>query len=414
MRKVFFVMLILLHFCAFAQDTIVLKNTLSHFEDFFSKIVDDFDIENYINQELKKDYIVVSLDECIDVALQNNCNIKITQAMYMSSFYDYKNALTKFLPIFSVASYISDYRGQILVGGVLSDDLHETAVSVALQGIHELTQGGKQIFEAKAKKYFSSSKKHEHNSSVSRTVYEVYVAYYRLLMSKKNVEIYFENLVDRKIYFELSKKCEKIKNNDNFNSTRAKRDFEIAKSQLLTSLFEFKKRQYELVSIMSINQATYLMPIEEDKITIDLFNSDLTLDELIKSAYEKRQDINRLKSLVLYNNEIKNTYKTEFIPKPYLLFQERFQGTLDTTISPNYMLTFNLDWMPGENLSLGTTTKIKSQNEKIKATKLELENLYSTLIKNIYIAYSNYFYNKSQMNVSKTKIKFATETLKIA
>ena len=120
--------------------------------EFCDRFIDDIDIEKFIRQELKNNYVVVSLDECISVALQNNFNIAIKYHTFKSSKYEYQNALSKFLPVLSTTSYIADYSGQILVGGVLRDSFHETAISVNITAEHKLTEGGKQIFQAKAAK----------------------------------------------------------------------------------------------------------------------------------------------------------------------------------------------------------------------------------------------------------------------
>ena len=149
----------------------VLPKKESVVEEFCEKYINDINIEEFIKKEIENDYVVVSLDECIDVALKNNFDIAIKEKEYFSSKYQYHNALSKFLPILTTRSYISDFRGQILVGGVLSDKFHETAISANLTAEHELTQGGKQIFEAKAKKYFSRSKKHNLNFTKSQILY---------------------------------------------------------------------------------------------------------------------------------------------------------------------------------------------------------------------------------------------------
>ena len=128
------------------------------FKEFCEKYINDLEIENFIKQELSNDYVVVSLDECLDVALKNNFNIEIKNHNYKSSKYEYQNALSKFLPTLTTTSYIADYQGQILVGGVLNDRFHETAVSVNITAEHKLTEGGKQVFQAKAAKYFQKSK----------------------------------------------------------------------------------------------------------------------------------------------------------------------------------------------------------------------------------------------------------------
>ena len=127
MRILVLSFLILFNFIAFSSnlldEEIVLDKSGCKLNEFCSKYIDDIDIEKFIKEEMKEDYVLISLDECIDIALKNNFNIKINNANYKSSKYDFDNAKTKFLPILYASSYIQDYGGQILVGGVLQDNL---------------------------------------------------------------------------------------------------------------------------------------------------------------------------------------------------------------------------------------------------------------------------------------------------
>ena len=64
--------------------------------------------------------------------------------------------------------------------------------------------------------------------------------------------------------------------------------------------------------------------------------------------------------------------KTEFVPKPLLNFQQQFQGTIGSSIKPNQVVAGYIEWQPGENIFMGTITKLKAQTELIKQRKLEL------------------------------------------
>ena len=145
----------------------LVKNACKN-NNFSSAVLDNLDIEKFINKEIKNDYVFVGLDECLDIALKNNFDIEISNHDYKKYNYDYQNALTNFLPILSFNSYITDFHGQILVGDVLSDNLHETAISASFEARHNLTKGGSEIFEAKAKKYFARSRKHNYNYTKSQ------------------------------------------------------------------------------------------------------------------------------------------------------------------------------------------------------------------------------------------------------
>ena len=121
-------------------------------DEFCKEFIEDIDIEKFIRKEIEADYVLVSLDKCLDIAMKNNFNIQIADKEYFYSKYEFDYSLSKFLPMLSTTSYIADYSGQILVGGVLRDKFHETAISVNMTAQHDLTQGGRTIFEAKAAK----------------------------------------------------------------------------------------------------------------------------------------------------------------------------------------------------------------------------------------------------------------------
>ena len=239
------------------------------FKEFCEKYINDLEIENFIKQELSNDYVVVSLDECLDVALKNNFNIEIKNHNYKSSKYEYQNALSKFLPTLTTTSYIADYQGQILVGGVLNDRFHETAISVNITAEHKLTEGGKQVFQAKAAKYFQKSKKHEFNFSKSNTIYLTAKYYYEMLLAKIEIEIYYRNLIERNAQLAYAVSLEKSGFGMMFDVVRSKNESAIAKAKLLRALTNFRISQTRLAFVMGINVDTSMMPCEQDIVKID-------------------------------------------------------------------------------------------------------------------------------------------------
>ncbi len=382
--------------------------------EFCTKYIDDIDIEKYIKQEIKNDYIVVSLDQCIDTALKNNFDIRIQEHEYLSSKYEYQNALSKFLPILNTTSYITDYSGQILVGGVLRDTFHETAVSVNITGQHLLTEGGKQIFEAKARKYLQRAKKHDWNFNRSQTVYYTTRYYYEMLLAKINIEIYLRNLIERNAQLALAQKLEKSGFGTKFDVIRSKNESAQAKVSLLSSLNDFRLSQARLANVMGIEVGVALMPFEDDIQPLFLVDENLTVDDLFKLAIQNREDLESIRDTIGYQKEIKNVYITEFIPKPMIEYQQQFQGTINHSIRPNYVLAAYMSWQPGENLGIGTITKIKAQKEKIKATNLQLQNQLRNIEQTIVEAHSTSAFNKKEMEINKKRMDYSKESIKLA
>ena len=390
------------------------NNNKCSFDKFCEKYINDVEIEKFIKNELKEDYVVVSLDECIDVALKNNFNIEIKNHDYKSSKYEFQNALSKFMPTLNTTAYIADYQGQILVGGVLNDKFHETAISVNITAEHKLTEGGKQIFEAKAAKYFEKSKKHEFNFSKSNTVYLTARYYYEMLLAKLEIEIYYRNLIERNAQLAYAVSLEKSGFGTIFDVVRSKNESAIAKAKLLRALNDFKLSQARLANIMGIKVETPIMPCEKDVIGVDYLDKKLSMETLFDYARTKREDMLAYKDIISYEKQVKNVYYTEFMPKPLINFQQQFQGTVNAGVRPNYIAAAYMTWAPGENVIVGTVTKIKAQKERIQAKILEYQNQLRNIQQEIVSSFSTMQLTQRELPILKNRVDYSKKSVELA
>ena len=382
--------------------------------EFCKNFINDIDIENFIKKEIKADYVVVSLDECIDIALKNNFDIAIKDKEYFSRKYEYQNALSKFLPMLSTTSYISDYSGQILVGGVLRDRIHETAISVNITAEHDLTKGGRTIFEAKAKKYFARARKHDLTFSRSEVLYLTTRHYYEMLLAKVSIEIYLRNLIERNAQLTLAKNLEKAGFGTKFDVIRSQNKTADAKSFLINALNNFRLSQSRLANLMGINVETALMPFEDEIKPLYLIDENKDIHDFFEMARRNREDLKAYQDLISYEKQVKNIFLTDFIPKPYISYQQQFQGTVATSVNPNYILTGLLTWMPGENIIFGTYTKIKAQKEIIKKRILEFQKKLREVEQALVDSRSNSIFNKKQMAITQSRLEYSKQSIRLA
>ncbi len=397
------------------ENPIDLKSTVKcDLNEFCKEFIDNVDIEKFIKEQIKGEFVPVSLDECISVAMQNNFDIQIKYHEFKSSKYNYQYSLSKFLPNFETTSYIAHYAGQILVGGVLSDDFNEVALSINMNVYHNLTKGGKEIFEAKAAKYFSKSKNHQQNFTKTEVIYLTSKYYYETLLAKIYIEIYLRNLIERNAQLALTKSQEKAGFGTHFDVIRSQNESLDAKNKVLNALNSFRISEANLANILGIEIETKLMPFENEVNELDLIDYKKPIEELYNLALENREDLKSNKDLINYERQVKNTILTDFMPKPYVGYQQQFQGTAKTSIYPNYIIAGYLTWQPGEYLSVGTLKKIKVQNEKIKTKKLEYENNLRAIKENLIKAQSNSFFNKKQIEINKQRLDFSKESIKLA
>lgn len=384
-------------------------------DEYCEKYIKDIDIEKFIKNELKNDYVVVSLDECLDVALKNNFDIAINENRYKSSKYEFQNALSKFLPILYTKSYIAEYKGQILVGGVLNDNFKETAISVNLTAQHDLTNGGADVFEAKATKYFQKAQAHNLNFSKSQTIYLTCIGYYELLLAKERIEIYLRNLIERNAQMTLAQKLSDSGLGTKFDVIRSESELEFAKAKLLEALYNFKTKQSNLSNVMGINLNTALMPFENDVKRLELVDKDIySVEKLMDLALKNREDLKSYKDLINSEVQKRKLILTEFMPHPHVIFQQQFQGTIATKINSNYILGAYLDWAPGENSAFGTITKYKSKKAEIKAMRLELENKLRNIQEALVNNYNASIFASRGIKITKARVDFAKESVKLA
>lgn len=383
-------------------------------DEFCKDYIEDIDIEKFIKEQIEADYVVVSLDKCLDVAFKNNFDVQISSKDYFVSRYQYQNSLSKFLPVLNTTSYIADYSGQILVGGVLRDNFHETAISVNLTAQHDLTQGGRTIFEANASRYFAKSKKHQLNFNRSEVVFYTTKYYYEMLLAKIYIEIYLRNLIERNAQLTLAKNLANSGFGTKFDVIRSKNLSSQARAKLLDSLNDFRLSQSRLANLMGIDVNTALMPFEDDIKLLKLIDENLQIDYFFNLALENRQDLKAYKNLIAYEKQQKNVLVTDFVPKPLVNFQQQFQGTISTNINTNYILTGLLSWQPGENTIMGTYTKIKAQKERIKQQILEYENKYRNIQQGIIDSRSTSIFNEKQLEINKKRMEYSLQSVKLA
>ena len=419
MRLILLILVINLNFAFASENLFDSPIELIHKKDcsldsFCKQFVDDVDIEKFIKREMEYDYVVVSLDECLDVAMKNNFNVQISDKEYFSYRYEYQNALAKFLPTLGTTSYLSAYQGQFLVDNILSDSFNETALSFNLTVRHDLMQGGKTIFEARAAKYFAKSKKHDLNFTRTEVLYLTTRYYFEMLLAKINIEIFLRNLIERNAQFALTKNLATSGFGTQFDVVRAQNLSAYARVELLNALNQFRLSQSRLANIMGIDVQTPLMPFENEINPMNLVDIETDTKELFKIAIENREDIMSFKDLISYQKQVKNSYYTDFMPKPLVDYQYQLQGTLSTTISPNYNITLAMIWKPGEYLGLGTATKIKAQKEKIKKTMLELENKLREIEQLIIDAKSTSIFSQREMLVNKSRLDYSRQGIKLA
>ena len=411
----FFIFLFFLKSPVYAEIYDFLDKEYEHnLESYCKDCAKDIQLEEEITKFLEEKQIVVSLDECLDIALQNNFDIKSQFETYKSSEYLKKRAYAKFLPNIGYNFYSIYYRGQVLVGTALVDRFNELALSSNVFIEHDLTQGGRQIFEAKKSKF----KKREHREKLNFTKEKVLMLtasyYWQLLENKINIEIHIKNLHERVAQLRLTENLKASGMGTEFDIIRQKNEVANAKRSLIEAMTEYRLQQAKLSNIMGIELKTTLFPIEEKVETLNLVDKNIEIDTLYETARKNRKDIKALENEIKAMKNEKRAILTDFIPKAKIIGQYQDEGTAALGLGGAVVLGAYADWYLGENLGVGTFTNAKAKTHEINSKKhnltIQLRNIKEELL-------DSYYHSKlllKQIDITREQVEYATQSVTLA
>lgn len=374
----------------------------------------EVDVKEEIVQFFKETPVPVSLDECIGVALLNNFNIKASNSEYISSKWDYRNALSQFLPEVNFEGYSIYYRGQVLVGNVVPEHVKELALSGTLVVSHDLTSGGAQIFEAKAKKMTARANLKSLDFKKDEVILETAKDYYELLRAKISIEIQLKNLYERTAQLKLTETLKEAGLGTRFDVIRSESEVALAEQNLMAALNNFRRYQAALANIMGIEVNSELFPVEVEMKPFVLVDERFDAEELYKIAEHSRDDVKSIQSAILSLKQEKNKVYTEFIPHFRVVYQGQFQGTARAGVYNNNVIGAYVDIPIGSRLGVGTITKAKSIQNKIDSEIYLLEQKLRDIKKEIVSNYHNARILKERIEIAKRQVEYASESVKLA
>lgn len=374
----------------------------------------DIQLEEEITNFLEQEQTPISLDECLDVALQNNFNIKAQFETYKSYEYLHKNALAKFLPNFNYSFYSIFYNGQVLVGTAFVDKFKELALSSTFMVSHDLTQGGKRIFDAKEKKFQKFEQKENLNYTKEEVLKLTATYYWQLLENKINIEIHIKNLHERMSQLKLAENLEATGMGTKFDVVRQKNEVASAKRSLVSAMNNFRLKQSTLANMMGIELQTTLYPIENEARPLNLVDKDINIESMFDVAYKNRKDIKAIKNKIEAMKNQKREIYTDFIPKPRIDAQYSQEGTAELGLGHAVILGAYVDIFLGENMGAGTITRAKAKAHEIDSEIYKLNQKLRNVKEELLNSYYNSKLLLKRIDITKEQFQYATETVSLA
>lgn len=421
MKKV----LILIFIMFFSQNTIYAEDELiwDYKNDQFVKELiqgqnsaSEVEKQRRLDEELSKNLginlIYTNLSECVKVAIDNNYNIKSRNSIKKQHYWEYKNANTQFLPNVSYLYTMQYIDGKFLVGGVLLDKFDELPIQNIFQAEWLGTKQGKVFFtNARTKNTLKAS-----TSTLEYTRDEVILQtaliYYDLLSQKLQFDVFKSDVIDRTQQYKLVKARYDAGLDSRYYVDRAEASVANAQQLYIAAFNKLRLTQAKLANVMGIEILDAIYPTETSIETKELIESTYTIDTLYDMALVTRDDLKAAKLHIEALKAERSSNYLDFAPNTYASYQRGLVGTPDSGFGPNSIITLNVTFPLGENLGLGTFTKIKAYNERIESEKYKLTIMMRNAKESILGSYYDSKTALERIEAAKKEVKAADSSVK--
>ncbi len=371
-------------------------------------------IDREVSQELGTNFIYLDLADCIKIALNNNFDIKIQDAVKMQAFWQNKNSQFQLLPDIYYNFDIKNLEGEYLVGGIVATTTHEVPVqSLAVLEWSTINQGKYFFMLAQTRNALKGAKanlEYTKEEIIKNTV----LAYYDTLQQKMEIEVQKVNLYDRLEQLNYTKGRFEAGIGTLYDVKRAEAELAGAEQDYTRTLNSLRLKQAALANVMGVDIFDAIYPFEIHIDKRELINPDVDIEKLYEQALESREDIRaKIAEINVYRAQRSANY-TDIIPAVTLSYQNGLVGTKRVGLSAHNSITLDVRAYLGKNLFMGTITQIKADSELVKQKKLELINLKRRIKEDILTSYYDSLNALKKIEASKVETEAADVSLDLS
>lgn len=354
-----------------------------------------------------------SLEDCIQIALQNNPGIRSSSYNVDESGLKIKEAKGGLYPNLNFNTSANRYYSENQNGSFISND----NLSAGLSTRYTIFQGFKTSAFVDAAKENYNANIAQHSVNTEDLILNVTESYYRLLQNGRIVKA-TEKAVERaKLYLEYSEARYKNGLASQSDLLKAKVEFSNADLALI------RARNAQLASMGTLNtllgkSASDIISVVDnlEAVTFNKLSDSLSIQEniigLVETAYQNRPEIVRIKSQMNAQQAYLTMARSEYFPTLSLDANYNYAGETTVDLRANSFVGLSLNF-PIFN---GFSSEAKVDQEKIAIKNLEeqevsLRNQVSLEIWNAYLSVK-----ESIESINNTKIFYenASENLRIA
>ena len=377
--------------------------------------------------------MVLSLDDCIEIALKNSPNIKKSRYNYRLSKTDVNIAKSDFFPTINLSTGLNYNDSQSRLNAI-NNNYYSAQASINQM----IWNFGKTNARIKMQKFNMISSQFSFDNTVLSTIYTVKNNYYAVLAAKAAMDVNRANVQINERNYQRTKAYFDYLSDSKVSLVQSENQFKNAMVKLNNSMYIAYAPEYEIKNTETFNFKRNEIPVNLEKISekADLSKlpeniSDATLTSSVEKlnvmenfkfdpfpyTFEKAVEIaiDNRPDLKAYENTLKAM-------KQSLLYIKRqyyptLSGTAGYTLRDAQYSTNSYSM----GITLSTSLNIMSQKNQVDAGKIQVElaqNEIDLLKQNIYFevqaAYIDMIQLEKQIPLLAVKVKQTLENLELA
>lgn len=371
-------------------------------------------IDRDISSELNSRFIYVDLEECIDIALGENFDIKIQREVKNEAFWLYRNALYGLLPNVYYNFNISNLGGTFLVGGILPTIIHEVPIESVFAFEWSTINQGRYFFQRALSKNNLKAQKALLEYTREEIILNTVLTYYDTLQKKLEIEVQKVNLYDR--YEQLMYTTARFDSGLGtlYDVKRAEAELAGAEQAYTQTLYLLRLHQAALANILGIEVLDAIYPFEIQVYDRNLIDKTFDVESLYQQALESREDIRAKKAEIEMYRAKRSMNYSDIIPAINISYQNGYVGTKRLGLFANNRITLDVRAYVGKNVLMGTITQLKADSAVVKQKKLELINLKRDVKEKIINTYYDSENSVKKIEAAKREVEAADVSLKLS
>jgi len=242
--------------------------------------------ETAISGELIKKEDVLTLDKCIDIALQQQPTIVSAQYNIRASESRVGEAQSAYYPQLSATgqySRIKPLPGTTISGNTNAIDQYSTVASLT-QMIYDF---GKTPTQVRIQKLNLNASRSDFDTTRAQTILNVKQAYYGVLQTKRNLDVAKETVAQFAQHLDQAKGFYEVGTHPKFDVTKAEVDLSNAKLNMINAENAFRIAKATLNNAMGLPNA----PEYSVEDSLSYAKKEITFNQAVETAFKNRPEI---------------------------------------------------------------------------------------------------------------------------